>query len=315
MSGRKWMAGALAVAVALAWGVWHTKAQPPAAGAKPVAVVNGEGIPMAELEAALRQAGPTVVQMPEAQKKQVQVQALGFLIDKALMRQFLTRNNVPVDPTEVNRKVAEMEAGLKKAGKTLQDWCRDSNQTEQQVRELIAGEVQWHTYARQHLTEADVEQFYKDNKDFFDRTTVRASHILLRLPATATESERAQARAKLADLRAQILAGKVDFAEAAKTHSQCPSAEKGGDLGFILRKWMVDESFARAAFAVPAGQVSDIVETDFGLHLIKVTERKPGEASDYAKIKEQVADICIQDLAMNVLAAQRKAAKVEVNLR
>jgi parvulin-like peptidyl-prolyl isomerase len=314
MSGRKWTFGGLAGAVALAWGVGGLTAQPPAAGSKPPAVVNGEAISQADLEAALRQAGPTPVQLPEAQRKQLVGQALGYLIDQALMRQFLARNGVAVDANEVNRKVAEMEAALRTQKKTLQDFCRETNQTEEQLRTGIGGHVQWQTYARQHLTEADVEQFYKDNKDFFDRTTVRASHILLRLPATATESERAQARAKLTELRGQILAGKADFAEAAKAHSQCPTAEKGGDLGFILRKWMVEEPFARTAFALPVGQVSDVVETEFGLHLIKATDRKPGQPSDYSKIKEQVVEICIQDLFFNVLAQQRKAAKVEVNL-
>ncbi len=314
MIGRKWTLGALTGAVALAWGVWHTMAQTPA-GSKPVAVVNGEAITMADLEIALHQAGPMVVQLPEAQKKQLQAQALGFLIDKTLMKQFLTRNKVPVDTNEVNRKVAEMEAALKKAGKSLQDFCRERSLTVEQLREGVAGDVQWHTYARQHLTEADVEQFYKDSKDFFDKTTVRASHILLRLPATATESERAQARAKLTELRAQILAGKVDFAEAAKAHSQCPTAPKGGDVGFFLRKWMFDESFARAAFALQVGQISDVVESEFGLHLIKLTDRKVGELSDYTKIKDQVAEVCMEDLALHILTQQRKAAKIEVNLQ
>jgi peptidyl-prolyl cis-trans isomerase C len=314
MSGRTWTFGGLAGAVALAWGVGGIGAQPPAAG-KPPAVVNGEAITQTDLEAALRQAGPTAVQMTDAQRRQFHTQVLGALIDQALMRQFLVRSNVPVDGNEVNRKLGEMDAALKKQGKSLQDVCREHNQTEEQVRALCAQHIQWQTYARQHLTEADVEQYYREYKDFFDRVTVRCSHILLRLPANATETERGQARAKLADLRAQVLAGKVDFAEAAKAHSQGPTADKGGDLGFILRKWVVEEPFARTAFAMQVGQVSDVVETEFGLHLIKVTDRKPGQASDFARIKEEVTQICIEDMAMTVLNQQRQAAKIEVNMQ
>src|SRR3712207_8071236 len=62
---------------------------------------------------------------------------------------------------------------------------------------------------------------------------------------------------------AQVVAGKLDFAEAARAHSQCPlSASKGGDLGLIPRKWVFEESFARAAFALPVGQVSDVVRSE-----------------------------------------------------
>jgi parvulin-like peptidyl-prolyl isomerase len=314
MSGRKWTFGGLAGAVVLACGVGGLPAQPPA-GVKPPAVVNGQVISQADLEAAMQRVGPMVMQMTEAQRKQFQAHVLGNLIEQALMHQFLARNNVVANANEVNRKLAETEAMLKNQGKTLADVLRETNQSEEQLRADITRFVQWQTYAKQHLTDADVEQFYKDNKDFFDHTTVRVSHIFLPLPATPTESDRAQARAKLADLRGQILAGKLDFAEAAKLHSKGPTADRGGDIGFIMRKYAVEESFARAAFALQVGQVSDIVVSEYGLQIIKVTDRKPGQPSDFTKIKDAVWQMCIGDLALNVLAQQHKAAKIEVNLQ
>jgi hypothetical protein len=137
------------------------------------------------------------------------MQALGFLIDQALMRQFLDRNAKPVPMAEVDRQLAELQAGLRKQGKSMQDFCREGNQTEAQVKATIARHLQWHAFARQQISEADLQQYYRDNKDLFDRNTVRVSHIFFTLPASATESERAQARARLADLRAQIAAGKL----------------------------------------------------------------------------------------------------------
>jgi peptidyl-prolyl cis-trans isomerase C len=77
---------------------------------------------------------------------------------------------------------------------------------------------------------------------------------------------------------------------------------------------MVDEAFARAAFALPVGQVSDVVQSEYGLHLIKVTDRKPGQASDYTKIEEQVQQIYAWDLRQSIIAQMRKTAKIEVNL-
>jgi peptidyl-prolyl cis-trans isomerase C len=315
MSGRKWTLGGLAGAAALACGVWQTMAQAQPAGSKPAAVVNGEPIPVADLENALRQAGPALAHLTEAERKQLPMQALGMLIDKAIMRQFLARNHAPVDANEVNLKLAELQDALAKQGKTIQDFCSESNQTVEQIREGFADMIQWHAYARLHLKEADVEQFYKDNKDLFDRTSVRISQIVVRVPAPMTPSERAQLRARLEELRRQILAGTITFAEAARTHSQCPFGDKDGDLGFITRKWMVEEPVARAAFALQVGQVSDIVESDMGLHLIKVTDRKAGPPSDYAQIKYQVADVCIEDLRLTILEQERKTAKIEIYVK
>jgi peptidyl-prolyl cis-trans isomerase C len=304
----------MAAAGFLALGLATVRGQAPASAGKAPAVVNGQQITRAELDEAMKQAGPTPMQMPEAQKRQVQMQALAFLIDQALIKQFLDKNARPVNPGEVDKKIAEMEAGLRKQGKTLKDFCREANQPEAQLKTVVARNLQWYAYARQQLTDADLEQYYKENKDLFDRVTVRASHILLLLPTTATESERTQARTRLADVRAQILAGKITFADAAKTYSQGPTADKAGDLGYIPRKWVVEEPFAKAAFAMQPNQLSDIVETEFGLHLILVTDRKAGTPSEFAKIKEDVVQICIEDMYMNLLNQLRKSAKIEINL-
>jgi len=129
-----------------------------------------------------------------------------------------------------------------------------------------------------------------------------------------SENEKAQARTQLTALRNDLLAKKIDFAEAAKKYSQCPSAAKGGDLDFFPRKGVVDDEFARVAFGLQIGQVSEIVQTVFGLHLIMPTQRKEGKGSDYNKIKDEVRELCLQELWQAVMASQRKNAKIEINL-
>src|SRR4051794_32879508 len=327
MSGARGMIGGLAGATLLACGAGRAPAQAPVQqtsvktveaaedGARVVAVVNGDRITAAELEAVMRLGGPTPLQLPEAQRRQHQMEAPAVLVDDLLMHQFLDKNAPPVPQAEVDKKIAELETGLKKQGKSLQEFCRDMGQTEAQVRKNVGRMLQWTTYVGGRLTDAEVEKYYREYKDVFDRATVRASHIVLRLPADAPAAEAAQARAKLADLRAQIVAGKLDFAEAAKAHSQCPlSTGKGGDLGFFPRKWVFEESFSRAAFGLQVGQVSDVVQTEYGLHLVKVTDRKAGEPSDFAKIKDEVRDFCAEDMRQQMLAELRKGSKIEVRL-
>jgi peptidyl-prolyl cis-trans isomerase C len=330
MSGGKWTWQGLAGAAMLVTLAGRAPAQAPAPAAQPgaerlaapkatdgttpVALVNGEVITLGELEAVLKLSGPTPVQLPEEQQRHHRMEALGMLIDEVLMRQFLTKNAPPVPEAEVGKRVAELEAGLKRQGKSLQELCREINKTEAQVRADIAHGIQWANYSRARVTEADARKYYDEYRDFFDKVTVRASHIVLRVPAGTPEAERAQARAKLTELRAQLVAGKLDFAEAAKAHSQDPSAQKGGDLGWFPRLWVFDDAFARPAFALQVGQISDVVQTDYGLHLIKVTDRKPGQPSEYDKIKDAVREFCTEDLHQQILAQQRKTSDIKINL-
>jgi len=301
---------------ALLLGAARAAAQTPMGTAKPVAVVNGETISAADMDGAIAQIlrTPSTVELTETKRRQLQVQALGILIDDVLFKQFLRQNGPRIDPAEVEKMMAGLEAGLKADGKTLKDYCRENCQTEAQVRASTLSMLQWQAYLKNRLTEADLKRYYDENRAFFDDVHVRASHIVLHVQPAATEAERQAARNKLLELRQKIVANQLDFAEAAKKYSECPSAPKGGDLGQFERKFDVDETFARAAFALKVGEVSDVVQTDFGLHLIKVTERTPGKPSDFAKVKDHVLEMCDLEMRMAVIAQQRQKARIEVNL-
>jgi peptidyl-prolyl cis-trans isomerase C len=305
------MLRSLAGAAILATLASTAQAQAPA---KPAAVVNGEPITMADVEALLKGRGPLATPPTELQRKQMQLEAVAMLIDDLIMQQFLRKYAPPVDPAELNKRVAEMQVALKKKNQTLQDFCKETGQTEIQLRTNLANMLQWAAYVKDKVTDADVKRYYDENRDFFDQITVRASHIVFRVPTGAADGERQSTAARLQAIRQDIVSGKLDFAEAAKKHSQCPSAPGGGDIGYFPRKWVVEESFARAAFALKVGEVSDVVQTDYGLHLIKVTDRKPGQPSDFSKIKDEVREIYVEEMRQALVAQQRKASKIEVNL-
>jgi parvulin-like peptidyl-prolyl isomerase len=288
------------------------------AAEKPVAVVNGQSISRAELDATIRQMGPSPVELPEDRRRQRDREAVMLTIDQLLLTQFLSTNAPKVEAAEVEQRLHSLVAQLTREGKGLRDYLVEAGHTEATLRAAIATQLRWEKYVVQHVTDADVQKYYTDYKDFFNGVTVRASHIVVRVSPDAPEAEKQKALTKLNDLRAQIIVGKLDFAEAAKANSQCPSAQDGGDIGFFPRKWAVEEPFAKAAFALQVGQVSEVVQTDFGLHLIKVTDRKkeakPGETSDFAKIKDGVRAMCVEDLRQNLLGQLRKAARIEINV-
>ncbi len=314
MSVRKKILAGLVSAATFACWANGAQAQDTAPQAKVVATVNGTPITSAELEGVLKKAGPKATAPTEAQKKEMQQEALTMLIDDQLMRDFLRKQGPPVDLAAVNKQMAELAEGLKKEKKTLADFLKEQNQTEAQLRADITGYLQWNAFVNQTVTEADIKKYYDDSKDFFDRVVVRASHIVVRIAADAPAPEREAVKAKLVGWRKEIVDGKVDFATAAKQHSQCTSAPNGGDIGFFPRKMAVEEPFARAAFALKVGDVSDVVQTDLGYHLIRVTDRKPGTPSDFSKIKDEVRELLVEELRMEILGKQRQTAKVEFSL-
>jgi len=116
---------------------------------------------------------------------------------------------------------------------------------------------------------------------------VRASHILIQVPKDADAATKAKAKAKAQDVLKQARAGK-DFAQLAKDNSQDPgSAPSGGDLGFFGRGQMVPQ-FDAAAFTQKPGVVGDIVESDFGFHIIKVVEKLPASVVPFETAKPQI---------------------------
>jgi len=316
MKLQKWVACSLASAAACAILAGRVSAQVPGLTNKPAAVVNGVAISMAEVDALIKQAGPMATAPTEAQRRQMQRDAVNMLIDDLLMQQFLRKNGPKVEPAEVDKRLKELDLALEKQTpkKTREDFYKDAGLTEAQLRVNIVTGLQWAGFVKERLTDADLKRYFDESREFFDRVAVRASHIVIRVPPTASENERQSVRAKLQGLRQEILSGKTDFAEAAKKYSQCTSAPNGGDIGYFQRKFIVDEAFAKVAFALKVGDLSDVVETEYGMHLIKVTDRKPGQPSDFETIKELVRETCVNEMRMALLEEQRKTARIEINL-
>jgi peptidyl-prolyl cis-trans isomerase C len=210
--------------------------------------------------------------------------------------------------------MAALADAQKAAGKTMADYCRETHQTEAQVRASIYSLLQFTAYSQKVATEAELKSYFEANREFFQKVTVRCSHIVLRMPTNATDAEKQEARKKLTAIREKLTAAQVTFADAAREHSQCPSAPKGGDIGFITRKWMVDESVAKAAFALKKGEMSGIVESEYGLHLLLVTDRSEPKPIEFAACADDVRDCYVEEMRQKLLTQSRRSAKVDILL-
>ena len=174
--------------------------------------------------------------------------------------------------------------------------------------------VQKEIIGKINLTEKDFQAYYDTHKKEFENPEmVRARHILVAVKPDATPEQKEAAKKKAEELLAKAKAGE-DFAKLASDNTDDPGSKaKGGDLGFFTQGSMVGK-FEQAAFALKPGEVSGVVETEFGYHIIKQEERKAAEQQPYESVKEQVkarATQSIQQERLNAfLEKSMKDAKV-----
>jgi len=274
--------------------------QPPATKPVPaqlpevVARVNGEAINGTDLENAVkglegRAGGP----VPADQRDRVYRGVLDDMIGYKLLIQESKTRKIAVPDADVEAQIAQIrsqfpgqqqfEQALAAQKMTLQD-VRDDARNEIGVEKLVEGEVG----SKIAVKPEAVSDFYKNNQDKFQQgPRVRASHILIQVPQGADAATKAAAKTKAEGILKDLKAGK-DFAAAAKENSQDPgSAVNGGDLGFFEQGQMVPP-FEQAAFALKPGQMSEIVETQFGFHIIKVAEHQDSHVVPLEEAKGQI---------------------------
>ncbi len=154
------------------------------------------------------------------------------------------------------------------------------------------------------LNEADVKTYFEQNAaQIAGKEERRASHILINAPKTAAQGEREKARARAANLLAQLRKSPDSFAELAKKNSQdTGSASAGGDLDFFSRGAMV-KPFEDAVFAMKKGDISELIESEFGYHIIRLTDIRAPKQRSFAEARPEI------EAALRAQQAQRKYAE------
>jgi peptidyl-prolyl cis-trans isomerase D len=165
---------------------------------------------------------------------------------------------------------------------------------------------------KMQTTEDEAKKFYDENVSKFQGNEQRkASHILIGVSATASPEAKAEAKKKAEQVLAEVKKAPTKFAELAKKYSQDPgSAEKGGDLGVFGRGSMV-KPFEEAVFSMKPGDVSGLVQSDFGYHIIKLTEIV-GKGQDYDSLKPQIRAELMYQKAISKFAEQAEAFSTTV---
>ena len=230
--------------------------------------------------------------LPPAFMQQIRTQAINTLINREVLLQESEKRGIKADKEEVQEGIKSIQNRFPSQEK-FQEALKNLNLTQSDFEQQYMQQSKIQTLLDQEIIskikikEDEAKAYFDANSTQFDqKEQVRARHILIKVEQTADENTKADAHKKLVEIQKKIISGE-DFAEMAKQHSQGPSNVKGGDLGYFGKGQMV-KPFEEAAFKLAAGEVSDIVETRFGYHLIKVEDRKAPKKAEYAEKKEQI---------------------------
>jgi peptidyl-prolyl cis-trans isomerase C len=306
-----------------------TPEQPPPPPTAVAATVNGQPIPeLAVYRALLRE--------PPARRVELRTEALNFLIENALIDQYLEQLKVAVEAKDVEERFQQVKKQMLEAKVNFEDLLKKLHVTEADLRAQIVGALRFDNFVTRYATDKALHEFFDANRAMFDGSQVKARHILLTAPAGDAKAAE-QARAKLLGLKKQIedqVAGALKvvppgdklalekarikvlgetFAAVAAKESACRSKSAGGELGWFPRAGLMVEPFAKAAFALKPHELSDVVATEFGLHLILVTDVKPGREVQYEKLKEVVKEVYADRLREMLVSRLRPPARIVIN--
>jgi peptidyl-prolyl cis-trans isomerase C len=283
--------------------------------------VNGVEVKKAEFERMLKTIeGRAGQPIPPERRDEIVRGALDQLITYHLLSQESKSRGLKIEESEIDAKMAQLKAqfptqdafekALKDRGMTVESLRQDAR-VDLSVTKLMDAEVA----TMPGPSDAEAKDFYAKNPDKFkEDESVRASHILIRVDEKADPAAKKKARAEIDAVLKQVKAG-GDFAKLAQQHSQDGSASQGGDLNYFTKGQMVGP-FDKVAFELKPGQVSDVVTTQFGYHIIKVVDHKVGRTIPFeeaqAKIKDFLAGQKKQQHADSFIEGLKKKSKIEV---
>ncbi|MGD2037730.1 MAG: peptidylprolyl isomerase [Desulfobacterales bacterium] len=288
-----------------------------------VAVVNGVIISKDtydhEMDFFVRRAAAKGQALPDEQMAQMKNQVLESLIDRELLFQESKKRGIEVKAEAVSdelQKIRQRYPNKEEFNKLLSEMGLTESDVRRQIargmaiQQLIDKEVT----DKIKVSDQETRSFYDKNPQLFQQPEqVKARHILIKVQADAPDDQKAEARKKIEAVQQKVQKGE-DFATLAKTYSEGPSGPRGGDLGYFRRGQMV-KPFEEVAFSLKPDQTSEIVETRFGYHLIKVDDKKPAKKMTYAEVKDRLNDHLKKQKATSEADAYietlRKGAKIE----
>jgi PPIC-type PPIASE domain len=270
-----------------------------------LAQVNGVPITAGDVEFAA-----TTQHVKPEERVRRDPELLERLIERQLVRGFLAGRKIAVPEDDLSFQIHQVEDAIKKHAEDPATLLPKLGYTPKRLKEELGLPLAWQVYVRQTVTLPQTKEYFEQHRAELDGTQLRARQIFLKLPAGAGDADVSAKIAKLKDVRSQISLGKLSFADAAKQFSESPSKEQGGDVGRFGFRGKLPEPVVRAAFALKVDEISEPVVSTFGVHLIQVTERQPGDLS-LEDVRPVIVERLSEQLWAETIERERTSAKIE----
>ena len=254
-----------------------------------------------------------------AQLKEIVAAATEQAIGQMLLMKDASRLDFKIDDAEIDAQVEGIKqqiGGAEKFDKALAERKVSLSQFREQLRrgkkvEKLLAKV---TEGVSDPTEAEIAQHFKEHAAEYEKSErVLAQHILI-TPDGETQTSKDEAMAKILAIRRKIVEEGADFSDQAQIHSCCPSGKEGGSLGWFGRGMMVPE-FDKAVFAMKDGEISDVVETQFGYHIIKKTAHEDAAPAEFNEVREQIRDFLRHEKRGQAVAAYVNELKAKAEIK
>lgn len=321
----------MSVAVAMMVGLSVTACSNSPKGDGTVATVNGQKITVSEYETTLalykqsveamygKSVWDTEVEKGVKYKDKFKENILDQMINIEVVYEQAKKDNLLPTKEEVDKKYNELKKNIdsdKEYKKNMEKiGASDEFLRTQQEQDLAVQNYKEHFDKTIKISDEEMKKYYEDHKKDYYKDEVKASHILVSTQdkngKPLSDEKKKEAKKKAEDLLKRAKSGE-EFSELAKENSDDPgSAAQGGDLGYFSKGMMVPE-FEKAAFNLKPGEISDIVESSFGYHIIKVTD-KVNEQTPYNDVKDSIKTILLNEKFTEQVTKLTKEAKIEKN--
>lgn len=262
-------------------------------------------------------------QLPEALMDRAKAQVVNQMIAEELLYQEGVKQGIKPEEGFVDNELKSLK-GRFASNEQYLDTLKRMKLTEEQLKGQIAHQatirklIEKEVTSQIKITKEDAQKYFETNKDkFHEPERVRAQHILIKVAAGDDDQKKAAARKKLEGIKKQIMAGE-DFGKLAKEQSEGPSNVREGDLGYFTRGRMV-KPFEDVAFSLAPNEVSDIVETQFGYHLIKVLDHQSDKDPSFEEVEPKIMALlrneAIQQKIEPYIGKLKESAKIETFIK
>lgn len=273
--------------------------------AKTLVLVNGHRITTADLDLKCLVRG-----ISSEDRDSLRQQLLEELINEQLISEFLKSRRIQASPEAVDAQIDALKTLIRRRGHEPEQLLNDLGLSEKDLRVVLLLPAAWQAYVSQVVTDKQLKDKFTSYQRELDGTQLRARHIVIKVPADSSDEVWSAADRTLRELRQRITSGQVSFTEAAREHSEGPSAATGGDVGFFPHRGIMPSLFADAAFSLKKGEISEPIHTSVGVHLIEVTDVQPGQLS-LEDVRSAVLDRITQEMWDTQVAQLRVNAQIE----